>query len=250
MASMISVRPSGKPTFGLVRARIERGEERLWRLADFSDLPTGAAAKALSRLAAEGVLERLGKGLYYRGRSTKFGASRPKTSARLQLAARAARIFPAGVAAASSLGLSTQMSMRAEVSTTATSLPGLLLGADILAHTRRPAAWNRLSDREAAILEVLRNGGHTVDLAPSAALDRLVSLLREDSTFDHLVRAASTEPPRVRALLGALGELAKCQTTLLERLRASLHPLSRFDFGIFGIAANARAWQAKVRRVA
>jgi len=40
-----------------------------------------------------------------------------------------------------------------------------------------------------------------------------------------------TDPPRVRALLGAIGEeLAKKPTALL-RLRDSLNPLSRFDFG-------------------
>ncbi len=213
-------------------------------------MPTGAAAKSLSRLAAEGILERLGKGLYYRGRATAFGPSRPKPSDLLALATETARVFPAGVAAANLLGLSTQTPRRVEVSTATKSLPRLLLGSEAIAHTRRPAAWNRLSDREAAILEVLRDGGRTVDSAPSAAVDLMCAQLRDDRVFANLLRVSSSEPPRVRALLGALGEAARGDSVELARLRASLHPLSRFDFGVFGTVSTAAAWQAKRRRAA
>jgi len=250
MVSLVSGRTRRASAHNRVRDRVERGAERTWRLADFADLPTGAAAKALSRLAAEGLLVRLGKGLYYRGRATAFGPSRPKPSDLLALAAQSTRVFPAGVAAANLLELSTQTPRRVEVSTAAKSLPKLLLGRETVAHTRRPAAWNRLSDREAAILEVLRDGGRTVDSAPSAAIERLCALLREDRVFEHLLRAAPTEPPRVRALLGALGEAARGGGPELARLRESLHPLSRFDFGLFGTIPTAAAWQAKRRRAA
>ena len=54
-----------------------------------------------------------------------------------------------------------------------------------------------------------------------------------------------SEPPRVRAILGALGEMMKRDRKTLERLRRSLNPLSKFDFGIFTSMPNAKAWQAK-----
>ena len=75
---------------GLVRQRIERGGERLWRLEDFRDLPFAAVAQALSRLTREGVLERLSKGVYYHARQTAFGKSRPNPAA-IQKLARGAR---------------------------------------------------------------------------------------------------------------------------------------------------------------
>ena len=230
--------------------RVSRGGERTWRLADLQELPQSAAAKSLSRLAERGVLVRLGKGLYYRGRATAFGQSRPKPSELLALANENTRLFPAGVAAANLIGLSTQTPRRIEVSTAAMSVPGLLLGDEAVAHTRRPAAWNRLSDLEAAILEVLRDGGRTVDSAPDVAVERVRALLRGGNVFENLLRASVTEPPRVRALLGALGEVAGRNAGELARLRQSLHPLSRFDFGVFGGAATAAAWQVKKRRVA
>src|SRR5438270_13414770 len=40
----------------LVRQRVERGGERLWRLEDFRDLPFSAVAQALSRLKRNGTL--------------------------------------------------------------------------------------------------------------------------------------------------------------------------------------------------
>src|SRR5713101_4379824 len=84
----------------LVRQRIERGGERLWRLEDFRNLSPSAVAQALSRLTRLGILQRLSKGVYYRARQTALGKSLPNPSAVQKLAARRKQIFPAGVAAA------------------------------------------------------------------------------------------------------------------------------------------------------
>ena len=42
------------PIAATVRQRIERGEERLWRLEDFTDLPLTAVVQSLSRLTRAG----------------------------------------------------------------------------------------------------------------------------------------------------------------------------------------------------
>ena len=64
-----------------IRARVERGSERFWSYADFDDLPPSAVASTLSRLAREGSLRRVRKGLYYRPRPTVLGESQPTASA-------------------------------------------------------------------------------------------------------------------------------------------------------------------------
>jgi predicted transcriptional regulator of viral defense system len=64
-----------------VRQRIERRGERFWRHEDFDDLPPTAVAMALSRLARDGALRRVRKGVYYRPRQTAFGPSVPAASA-------------------------------------------------------------------------------------------------------------------------------------------------------------------------
>src|SRR5439155_8208421 len=89
----------GGNTAEAVRRRIEGGGERVWRLADFSGMPFMAVAKTLSRLARQGVIQRLGKGLYYRPRETAFGLSRPNTSQIRSLPVQQKGIFPAGITA-------------------------------------------------------------------------------------------------------------------------------------------------------
>lgn len=232
----------------VVRLRIERGGERLWRLEDFRDLPFTAVAQALSRMARRGIIERLSKGTYYRTRDTAFGKSRPNPSAIRSLASRRAPVFPSGTAAANLLGFTTQTTKQSEVATSANSLPRKLVGPDTVVHTRRPEAWSELSETDAALLDFLRRGGKTSELAPDETIRKALALLSERGCFERLAAVAATEPPRVRALLGALAEQLGKRRDALQQLRASLNPLSRFDFGVFAGMSNARAWQAKGRR--
>lgn len=232
----------------LVRERIEQGGERLWRLDDFQDLQFSSAARALSRLAHEKVIERLSKGVYYRARPTAFGSSRPNPATISKLASERKGIFPSGISAANLLGFTTQTARRGEVATSAGSLPRKLIGADTVIHTRRPEAWSDLSVEDAALLDFLRSGGKASELAPDLTIRRTMALLSERGRFQRLLSVAATEPPRARALIGALGELLGMKPAALKALRASLNPLSRFDFGVFAALKNAPAWQARKKQ--
>lgn len=242
---MPSARTTRRNVAGIVRQRIDDGGDRIWRLADFPDLPFAAVAQALSRLARGGQIQRLSKGLYHRPRSTAFGVSRPNPASLQALARTKAPVFPAGLAAANLLGFSSQSSRHAEVATTATSLPRKLMGDDTIIHTRRPTAWRGLSSADAALLDFLRHSGSTSELSPAATTQRTLSLLAGDERFRRLLRVASTEPPRVRAMLGALGDALAVAPASLANLRRSLNPLSKFEFGPFASLPTARAWQAK-----
>ena len=228
-----------------VRQRIDRGGERLWRLDDFTGLPFMAVAQALSRLTKQGVIQRLSKGVYFRGRATAFGQSKPNPAAIQQLASRRSSVFPSGTSAANLLGFSTQTARQGEVSTSALSLPRKLIGSDTLIHTRRPPAWIGLSQEDAALLDFLRRKGLTGELSPSDTARRLLMLLSKDGRYSRLLKIAATEPPRVRAILGAAGEQIGIDEGHLRRIRQSLNPLSRFDFGALAALKHSREWQAK-----
>lgn len=232
----------------LIRRRVQAAGERLWRLADFRDLPPQAVAKAFSRLAREGFLQRLSKGVYYRTRPTAFGKSLPNPAALQKLVSRRKTAFPSGIAAANLLGFTTQTARRAEISTTALSLPRKLIGSDTVIHARRPEVWASLPEADAALLDFLRQGGKTSELSPEETVRRTLTLLSERGRFDRLLKVADSEPPRVRAILGAAGEQIGKPPAALTRLRASLNPLSRFDFGLLAGLRHAGSWQAKERR--
>lgn len=231
-----------------VRERIERSGERLWRLEDFRDLPFLAVAQALSRLTREGLIERVSKGVYYRNRETAFGKSKPNPASIRKLASQRKALFPSGLAAANLLGFTTQMPKQGELATSAGSLPRKLLGNDTLIHTRRPETWANLSETDAALLDFLRHGAKFSELSPEETISKLSVLLSDGGRLGRLVKIADSEPPRVRAMLGALAEQLGTNRSALRRLRASLNPLSLFDFGLLKALPNAAAWQAKEKR--
>ena len=231
-----------------VRQQLERGGERLWKLEDFGDLPSAAVAQALSRLTRQGQLERLSKGVYYSTRQTAFGKSRPNPAAIQKLASRRKTVFPSGIVAANLLGFTTQTARRNEVATSALSLPRKLVGSDTVIHTRRPEAWVGLSESDAALLDFLRRAGRTSELSPDKTIRRTIMLFSEKGRFERLLRIVASEPPRVRAMIGAIGEQLGRNRAALRRLRASLNPFSQFDFGLLAGLQYARNWQARERR--
>jgi hypothetical protein len=179
----------------VVRRRIERGGERLWRLDDFGDLPSSAVAQALSRLRRQSTLERLSKGVYYRARQTSFGKSLPNPAAMKKLAASHKQVFPSGIAAANLLGFTTQTARHSEVATSALSLPRKLIGNDTVIHARRPEAWTGLSEADAALLDFLRRRGRTSELSPQETIRRTLALFSEKGRFERLLKIADSEPP-------------------------------------------------------
>jgi Family of unknown function (DUF6088) len=231
-----------------VRKRIESSGERVWRLVDFDGLPFMAVAQTLSRLARRGVIERLGKGLYYRPRQTAFGPSRANAAQIRSLPVRRKGVFPAGTGAANLLGFTTQNPARIELATNGLSLPRLIVGKETVIHTRRPESWRELSEMDAALLDFLRNRGVSSELSVEKTVDKLLGYFGEPDRFERLRKIAPSEPPRVRAMLGAIGQQLGRPERRLSALRMSLNPLSRFDFGNLSALAFAREWQAKERK--
>jgi hypothetical protein len=231
-----------------IRQRIEERPEGYWRQQDFASLPAPAVSQTLSRLAKQGVLQRIGKGLYYRPRPTAFGKSRPSKSAIQNLPVPGKTIFPAGVSAANLLGFTTQNPMHRELATAASSYPRTLIGKETRIHPRRPEAWNSLSETDVALLDFIRQRGATSELSPQETTRKLLNFFIMEGRFERLADIALSEPPRVRAILGAIGQQLGKDADLLLRLRESLNPLSRFDFGNLSELSHARAWQAKERK--
>lgn len=234
--------PSPTSAATAVRQRVLAGGERHWRLGDFPDLSAAAVAHALSRLASEGELQRVHKGLYYRPKMTAIGPSMPSASAALAQTFNAP-LHPAGLNAAGLLGLTTQNPGRGEFATPAAAAPGAM--GEAVVHTRRPPTRFGLSDEDGALLELLRDRASTSDLDHAETIRRLLERVRRPNDFGRLTQAALGEPPRVRAMLGALGQQAGAPASALSQLRGSLNPISRFDFGALSGLMHAREWQAK-----
>lgn len=228
-----------------VRKQVEAEGERLWRFTDFENLPFTAVAKILSRLCQQGIIQRLSKGLYYRSQQTVFGSSIPSPNQIYSLGIKRKGVFPAGVAAANLLGFTTQNAAKPEIATYRLSLPRLMVGKKTIIHTRRPESWKELSEKDATLLDFLRQGGKTSELSPDETVQKLLKYFREKGQFERLAQIAESEPPRVRAILGAIGQELRCKKRLLISLKDSLNSLSKFDFGNLIALKYAKEWQAK-----
>jgi hypothetical protein len=187
-----------------VRSRVRRSRDRFWTPEDFDASPE-AVAKALSRLSESGELRRIRRGLYWRGSSTMLGMAPPRASGLADAIVGEAGTGPAGLSAALSLGLSTQVP-RVETIAVPRRAPRPTPGVRFVSRagsTRRRD--ERLNTVEVALLEVLRDWDRTVEASPAVAVDRIETLSDAGAIrLERVVRASSTEPASVRERLRAL----------------------------------------------
>lgn len=129
-----------------------------------------AARKAASRAVKDGLLLPVRRGLYYRGRRTRYGitAPRPDEVARVVLGTRG--VGPAGYSAARAWGVTTQVPPVWHVATLRTVDP--IEG--VTQHERRNPARADLKEKEIALLELLRSPEVYVE----AGWDALVNQFR------------------------------------------------------------------------
>jgi hypothetical protein len=192
-----------------VRSRILSSQDRFWAVDDFADLDSSAAvASELHRLATANEIEHVRRGLWWRGRKTRFGMSLPGQGAAVRrLVGRREAVGAAEWQATNLLGLSTQIAPVEALAITTrppTGFRGVRLINRSGRHGRRD---HRLNDLEVTILEALEGWDRFVELRAHKAVERFIELLgREDVRLDRLVKASQTESAAVRERLRAVLE--------------------------------------------
>jgi hypothetical protein len=130
-----------------------------------------AARKAASRAVRDGLLLQVRRGLYYRGRRTRYGLTAPRADevARAVLGTRG--VGPAGYSAARAWGVTTQIPPAWQVATLRTVDP--INGVE--QHERKNLARTDLNEMEIALLELLR----APEIYVEAGWDALVGKVRD-----------------------------------------------------------------------
>lgn len=156
--------------------------------------PRNAVESAFSRLASDGAITRVRKGLYWKGTDTEVGMSPPRTE-EIAPAIGGLGSGPAGVAAAHSLGLTTQVP-----STYLCAVPGRAPApCQGIRFVQRPVdrLLMGLRPMEVAVLEVLRDGPTGLEFDWSRLEDVIGDLSDRDIIrLDLLDRALTDEPHR------------------------------------------------------
>ena len=150
-----------------------------------------AVDTALSRLAAGQELVRVRKGLYWKGRPTRFGMTRPSPY-QVALCIGGVGSGPASVAAAHALGLTTQVPAVVEVAVpgkTPDPYPGIRFRSRPYERRER-----ELRPLEVAVLEVLREP-FVVEVSPKQVEARIRELIATGVVRSvRLVEEANDEP--------------------------------------------------------
>ncbi len=108
----------------------------------------------------------------------------------------------------------------------------------------RPVTTVRwLKPAERAVLDALRDLNSIPDTSPDESIRRIAELFRKNTlSFERVATASLREPPRVRALLGAIGTMLGENHVLLEKLRSTLNKTTKFKLGLSPFFPEAHAW--------
>lgn len=188
------------------RSYVMAARSRFFTVDDFSGTRS-TVARALSRLADDGEMVRVKRGLYWRGVKTPLGMAPPTSAAILgAVYDKTAGVGPAWLDAARKLGLTTQISRKSTfaVPYVVTGLPLIFVNRA----RRTGRADHNLDDAEIALFEVLYDWNEVVELSTADAVERLRSLIGKSIRPKAVVAASTTESARVRERLRALLILA------------------------------------------
>ena len=145
-----------------------------------------AARKAASRAVGDGLLLPVRRGLYYRGRRTRYGLTAPRADevARAVLGTRG--VGPAGYSAARAWGVTTQVPPAWQVATLRTVDP--ISGVE--QHARKNLARTDLHEKEIALLELLRAPEIYVEAGWDALVGRVRSAVQAGEIRVDVLRAS------------------------------------------------------------
>lgn len=206
-----------------------------------------AAAKVLGRMVNEGVIQRSSPGVYFKPKETSFGPARlsEEIIVRTYLFRNGKRCaYITGLGLFNRMGLTTQVPKVLQVASF-----DRRISAEVGNLRLKPVkSYVRVTDRNIVLLEILdviKEFKNIPDIEPRIAIKFLRKKLNQlqANKVSEMVEVALKYPPRVRAMLGALLSVERPDINI-GRLRASLHPLSKYDFGLSEAdLAKAKEWK-------
>ncbi len=202
-------------TAGTIRTTIEKAAPGTFFHASQMPGSRRAVESELSRLAQRGIVQRAHKGLYWKGRTSRFGSTRPDPVAVAFEVAGDRGVGYSGVSASHALGLSTQVPPRVELAVVGPPPSGV---EGVTFHSRRNLHRRHLRPTEVSLLEVVRAWPYSVEVSENEFATRIQTLAREKAIdLELVIEAAEHEPRTVRERLCVLLARAPSSATVASR---------------------------------
>jgi hypothetical protein len=194
------------------------------------------AAKALERLQKQGVIKKVSKGVFYKPEQTVFGELKPDYSELLRsyLFENGKRIaYETGTSLYNRMGLTTQLAFRIKIASRGKriNINRGTLKADAV---KSYAEVTNSNYETLGILDAFKDMKRIPDCSETQAVSRLSAIVKKlnDKQIASLIKYALLYPPRVRALAGAILENNGSKLKELEKLKASINPLTTIKLGL------------------
>ncbi|MFW5887894.1 MAG: DUF6088 family protein [Bacteriovoracia bacterium] len=219
-------------------------EGRIITYEDFAYLQNfNAVSLVLSRLAKEGVIQRLEKGKYFKPKKSKFGTTGPGESEIIKSLIDEG--YVSGSVAYNKLGLTTQVPNEVTIIGKKYNRK-TKIGKLSIRYQKREGSFNNKSRKYLQILDAIKDIKRIPGAGINETLRGLIRLIGEmsETEQERLVKYGIDYKPMVRALLGAIME--KIGNTLFESLQRTLNPLTSYNVGIDEkILPNKDRWRIR-----
>jgi len=204
-----------------------------------------AISQVLCRLAKNGEILRVKKGVYSKVKETRFGKvkSTPLEILSKQISEDENKCF-GGLFLFNNLGLTTQVPSIIEVLNNKSSYV-VKLGETTVRYIRIRPQINQSTKKYIKILEVIKESNKIPDSNVEKTLDWIKEIIGKmnEKEMKTLITIALDYPPRVRAILGSIFSI-KQKIDLAKKLKKTLNSNSAYRVGqIATYLENAKEWR-------
>jgi hypothetical protein len=235
-----------KSVLKLVENKIlnKRNQDKIWSYSDFKDLPFDSVTKSLSLLNQKGTIKRIQKGYYFLPQRTILGSVPHDAMDLLLKKLDQKNVFycVSGINGYNKIGLTTQIS---NITTIATTSPMRSNEKVKFIQRNKPASGTEI---ERIVLDALSDIDNIPGTYPEKALLKIKEIIKSDKVnINDLGKTSLNEIPRVRAIVGALGQELDMDKSLLKQLKLSINPGTVYLLDIDSVLKFAKEWNIKRR---
>ena len=215
---------------------------------NYRERPT-AIAKALSRLAKEGLIDRIERGKYYVPKKTKFGTLKPSEDEIIKVLKNqniGEPVYETGLGIYNKMGLTTQVPNVITIATKKQK-PSKTINGVKIRYSKKNFDISKYDPYLLQLLDAIKDSKNIPDSSPDEVIQIIKTRIRELSMkkVRELKKASYNYPPYVRAILGAIIEIIYDAKEAKE-LKNTLNPLTKYSFPINELSLpNKEKWGIK-----
>lgn len=220
----------------------KQNQDKIWSYSDFKDLPFDSVTKALSLLNQKGTIKRIQKGYYFLAQRTILGSVSHDAMDLLLKKLDQKNVFycVSGINGYNKIGLTTQIS---NTTTIATPTPMRSNEKVKFIQRNKPASGTEI---ERIILDALNDIDSIPGTYPQKALLKIKEIIKSGKVnINDLGKSSLIETPRIRAIIGALGQELNMDKNLLKQLKLSINPGTVYLLDIDSVLKFAKEWNIK-----